>query len=64
MKKHEIDLLIQNIWIKCFYKTVESCRKQWNIDFKGKDKHLGYPFVPELPDTQEEVVKAIKEGKL
>lgn len=63
MNKKEIDRLIENVVFDCFNQTVEACRKEWGIDFKGKDSHLMYPTPPKFPDTQEEVIKAIEECK-
>lgn len=59
MKKTEIDRLIDNVCFKYFHQTVENCIKEWGIELNGKDKNLMYPVMPPLPDTEEEVIKAI-----
>jgi hypothetical protein len=59
MRKEEIDKLIQNVCFDNYQQTVEACMEQWGIDLKGKDKHLMYPPMPPLPDTQDEVIKVI-----
>ena len=63
MNKEQIDKLLQNVWFDCFHKTVESCRKEWEIDLKGKDKDLLYPVIPPFPDTQDEVIKVVLSEK-
>ena len=63
MNKQELDQLIEQVQFDCFYQTVEACQKEWGIDFKGKDVGLNYPPRPPLPDTQDEVVKAIQKTR-
>jgi len=64
MNKAEIDQLIISIQHQTFMWTIDACAHQWGMDFKGKDKDKLYPPMPMLPDTQEEVVKAIKAAKI